>query len=160
MAEVLKSLDAAMKFFQKSNYAAAADAFEKIVAKYPTQSDIVALVSRYAAICESKLKAPPKLSQSPESLYDQGVVEMNNGNFEHAIELFKKALKSQAEMPHVLYSLAAAQVRFGNTDDGLRTLEQAVEKREIHRSKARMDPDFLSLRGDARFQELVGLGSL
>lgn len=160
MAEVLKSLDAAMKFFQKASFAAAEDAFEKILAKYPTQSDIVALVSRYIAICKSKLQTPQKMAQTPESFYDQGVIEMNNGNFEEAIELFKRALKSQSEAPHVLYSLAAAQVRLGNTDDGLRTLEQAVEIREIHRSKARTDPDFVALRGDVRFQELVGLGSV
>jgi tetratricopeptide (TPR) repeat protein len=160
MAEVLKSLDGAMKFFQKSNFAAAADAFEKILAKYPTQSDIVALVSRYIAICKSKLKVPAKVSQTPDSLYDQGVIEMNNGQFEAAIDLFKRALKSQADMPHVLYSLAAAQVRLGDSDEGLKTLEQAVAVREIHRSKARVDPDFLPLRGDSRFQELVGLGAV
>ncbi len=160
MAEVLKSLDAAMKFFQKGNFVAAADAFEKLVAKYPTQSDIVALVTRYLAICKSKLQAPAKPSQAPESLYDQGVIEMNNGHFEAAIDLFKRALKSDAAMPHVLYSLAAAQVRLGDMDAGLQTLVRAVEVREIHRSKARSDPDFLSLRGDTRFQELVGLGSV
>lgn len=160
MADVLKSLDAAMKFFQKANFVAAEDAFEKIIAKYPTQSDIVALVSRYIAICKSKLQTPQKVSQTPDSLYDQGVIEMNNGHFEAAIDLFRRALKSQPDMPYVLYSLAAAQVRLGNTDEGLKTLEQAVAVREIHRSKARTDPDFLPLRGDTRFQELVGLGAV
>lgn len=160
MADVLKSLDAAMKFFQKANFAAAEDAFEKIIAKYPTQSDIVALVSRYIAICKAKLQTPQKVSQTPDSLYDQGVIEMNNGHFEAAIDLFRRALKSQPDMPYVLYSLAAAQVRLGNTDEGLKTLEQAVAGRELHRSKARTDPDFLPLRGDSRFQELVGLGAV
>ena len=149
-----------MKFFQKANFVAAEDAFEKIIAKYPTQSDIVALVSRYIAICKSKLQTPQKVSQTPDSLYDQGVIEMNNGHFEAAIDLFRRALKSQPDMPYVLYSLAAAQVRLGNTDEGLKTLEQAVAVREIHRSKARTDPDFLPLRGDTRFQELVGLGAV
>ena len=45
-----------------------------------------------------------------------------------AIDLFKRALKSQPRGSHILYSLAAAQVRSGQTDEGLKTLKEAVDK--------------------------------
>ncbi len=157
LAEVLKAYDAAIKLFQRGNYTQARDAFEAIGKKYPNQSDIVARVGQYLDICRQRLGTPPKLPQTPESLYNRGIVEMNNARFEEAIDFFKRALKSDPQMPHVLYSLAAAQVRSGATEEGLRTLERAVEGREIHRSHARNDSDFAELRSDARFQELVGL---
>lgn len=157
MAEVLKAYDSAIKLFQRGHYAQARDAFEAINKKYPNQSDIVARVGQYLDICRQRLVAPPKLPQTPDSLYDRGIVEMNNARYGEAIDFFKRALKSDPAMPHVLYSLAAAQVRAGNPDDGLKTLERAVEGREIYRSHARNDPDFAELRSDARFQELVGV---
>jgi tetratricopeptide (TPR) repeat protein len=117
-------------------------------------------VASYLRICDSRLTAPPRAPQTPDALYDQGVLEMNRAHFDAAIEYFKRALKSQPHQPHVLYSLAAAQVRSGKADEGLETLERAVEAKEINRSHARNDPDFASLRSDERFQELVGLHGL
>lgn len=157
LADALKAFDAAIKLFQRGNFATAKESFLKIRERYANQTEIVARVDSYLRICESRLKAPQRIPQTPDALYDQGVLEMNRAHFETAIDYFKRALKSQPHQPHVLYSLAASQVRSGKADEGLATLERAVEAKEINRSHARNDPDFAALRTDERFQELVGL---
>ena len=99
--------------------------------------------------------AAPK---TPDSLFDRGVVEMNRGNYLIAVSLLERALKVQPGSAHVLYTLAAAQVRAGVTESGLGNLERAIAAREFYRSRARQDPDFTPVKWNARFQELVGLG--
>lgn len=157
LADAIKAFEAAVKLFQRGNFSTARDAFEKLRDRYPNQTEILARVQMYVNICVVRLQTPARPPQTPDQLYDQGVVELNRANFGAAVELFKRALKSQPSQPHVLYSLAAAQVRAGDADEGLRTLELAVEAKELNRSHARNDPDFAALRGDLRFQELVGL---
>jgi TolA-binding protein len=157
LADALKEFETAVKLFQRGNFGPARDSFEKIKARYPNQSEIIARVETYLSICNLRLARPARAPQTPESLYDQGVVELNRAHYNQAIELFKRALKSQPRSSHILYSLAAAQVRSGQTDEGLKTLEEAVEVKELHRTRARTDPDFTALHEDARFQELVGL---
>ncbi len=157
LADALKAFESAVKLFQRGSFATAKDAFGKLRDRYPNQTEIIARVTTYVTICEHRLSSPDRPPQTPDALYDQGVVEMNRAHFETAIDLFKRALRTEPSQPHILYSLAAAQVRSGDSDEGLRTLERAVEAKELNRSHARNDPDFAALRGDMRFQELVGL---
>jgi hypothetical protein len=159
LADAIKAFEAAVKVFQRGNFANARDSFEKIVERYPNQTELVARVQTYLSICTRRLEPQGKAPQSPDALYDLGIVELNRAHYDRAIDLFKRALKSQPHQSHILYSLAAAQVRSGLTDEGLKTLERAVESRDIHRSHARNDPDFAALRDDARFQEIVGYSS-
>jgi tetratricopeptide (TPR) repeat protein len=89
-------------------------------------------------------------------LYNQGVYELNRGQVEQAISYFEKALKTQPEADHILYSLAAAHARLGQVAQALEELRQAIERREEYRIQARRDSDFTSLYSHPLFQELVG----
>lgn len=153
---VVKAFEGALKYFYKGHFADARDAFEKVIKLYPDHTDIAARSSTYLAICRARTQSAPRLPQTPDTLYDRGVLELNRGNAEAAVGLFEKALKAQPDEAHILYSLAAALVRAGRVDDGLRTLERAIGRKEILRSKARTDPDFSSVRSEGRYRELVG----
>jgi outer membrane protein assembly factor BamD (BamD/ComL family) len=154
---VVKAFEAALKAFHRGNFKEARDGFENIIQRFPHHTDIIARVNTYLAICRNRTTPAPHLPQTADSLYDRGVVELNNWNYDAAVTLFERALKGQSGAPHILYSLAAAQIRVGRVDEGLRNLEHAIEARDRYRYQARRDPDFAALRAEPRFLELVGI---
>jgi hypothetical protein len=56
----------------------------------------------------------------------------------------------------LVYNLACAEARLGETDAAFDHLRQAIAERESFAELAREDEDLASLRGDARFEEIVG----
>ena len=56
----------------------------------------------------------------------------------------------------LVYNLACAEARLGETDAAFEHLREAVADRESLAELARGDEDLASLRGDARFEEIVG----
>ena len=153
-----KSFEAAIKIFNKREYQAARAAFESIIERYTDQADVIARVRTYISICDQRMVQTPSAPRTPEALYDRGVFEFNRGNTSGAIDLFEKALKVQPRADHILYSLATAYSRQGNASKALEALRQAISISLVHRSRARYDPDFASIRGNLEFQRLAGLG--
>jgi hypothetical protein len=155
--DAVRDFEGALGVFNRGNFAAARSAFQKIVETHASHTEIVARCTMYLAICSRRTQPVASVPKTPDSLYDRGIVEINRGQFEAAIALFEKALKSHpAKTGHVLYALAAAQVRSGRLDEGLRNLERAMDSHDVCRSQARQDPDFSAVWGNDRFQEIVG----
>ncbi len=59
------------------------------------------------------------------------------------------------EQPAYWYDLACCHALLGKSTDALDALERAVETGFVRADHAEQDPDLTSLRGEARFQELV-----
>ena len=56
----------------------------------------------------------------------------------------------------LVYNLACAEARLGETDAAFEHLREAIAERDSLLELARTDEDLASLRGDARFEEIVG----
>jgi tetratricopeptide (TPR) repeat protein len=154
----VSSFEQGLKLFNKHDFAGARDSFERILQKFSEQAEIVVSVRRYLAICEQKLARTPSTPKNPDALYDQGVFELNRANVREAIQLFEKALKTQPNAAHILYSLAAGYARLENPRKALEVLRKAIQLQTVHRSRARSDQDFASLRNEEEFQNLTGYG--
>ena len=154
----VRAFEQALKAFNKHDFAAAKSGFESILEKFGDQADIVARSRTYLRICEQRLTRTPSLPRNPDALYDQGVFELNKNNFRAAIELFEKALRAQPRADYVIYSMAAAHARLNDTPRALDALRRAIALRPVHRSHARRDLDFASLRNNHDFQQLTGFG--
>jgi hypothetical protein len=155
--DAVKAFEAALGVFNRGNFAAARSAFQKIVDTHGRHTEIIARCTMYLAVCSRRTQPAATVPRTPDSLYDRGIVEINRGQFDAAIALFEKALKAHpTKTGHLLYALAAAQVRAGRVDEGLRNLERAMESHDVCRSQARQDPDFSTVWGHDRFQEIVG----
>jgi tetratricopeptide (TPR) repeat protein len=156
--QAVKAFEQALRLFNRHDYAAAKEAFDGLLAKFSEQADIVAPARTYLAICDQRMARTPVVPRNPDALYDQGVVQLNKGNFSEAIGFFEKALKAEPRADHIWYSLSAAYARMHQSFKSLDALRRAISIRSVHRSHARRDPDFASLHTSEDFQQLTGFG--
>ena len=154
----VNAFDQAMKLFYRHDFAAAKSAFDDILEKFSDQAEVVARVRTYLTICEQRLARAPSTPRNPDALYNRGVFELNKGNNRGAVELFEKALRAEPRADHVLYSLAASYAKLNDVPKALDALRRAIALRYVHRSHARRDRDFASLRTNEDFQHLTGFG--
>jgi uncharacterized protein YfaS (alpha-2-macroglobulin family) len=74
-----------------------------------------------------------------------------------AIGAFEDRLRVGADEPFSRYYVAAAWALLGDAERALDVLESAAAMRRAYVvERARIDPDFESLRSESRFQRLVG----
>ena len=154
----VKAFEQALRLFNRHDYAGAKEAFEGILSRFSDQADMVAPARTYIAICDQRMARTPAVPRNPDALYDQGVVQLNKGNFDDAVALFEKALKAEPRADHVWYSLSAAYARMNQPPKSLDALRRAIGLRSVHRSHARRDPDFASLHTSEELQQLTGFG--
>jgi hypothetical protein len=73
------------------------------------------------------------------------------------IEGFERRARLGADEPFTRYYAAAAHALKGDADTAIAFLERAAAARRTFTvARARIEPEFEALRGDARFQRLVG----
>jgi len=78
------------------------------------------------------------------------------GDYATALEATKRGLGTYPGNAHLLYNVACMEALLGNGDVALTTLAESVAQWEPYKEQARKDDDFVSLREDPRFLELVG----
>jgi tetratricopeptide (TPR) repeat protein len=78
------------------------------------------------------------------------------GEIEEAKQLVTAALDRYDDRSALLYNLACAEARLGEIEPAFGHLAEALAARPSLSELARGDTDFDALRGDARFEELVG----
>jgi tetratricopeptide (TPR) repeat protein len=152
----MKAFGHAVNLFSRHEFDSARRSFAGFVERFPAETEMIVRVRSYMAICDQRLSHPPSLPRSAEALYNRGIIELNSGRILEAVSYFEKALKYEPGAAHVLYSLAAAHARLGQTQQAVSELKDAVRLREVLRVQARHDSDFVNLYTYTGFQEIVG----
>src|SRR6185369_10828718 len=91
--QAVKAFEQALRLFNRHDYAGAKEAFEGLLTRFSEQADIIAPARTYIAICDQRMARAPVVPRNADALYDQGVVQLNKGNFAEAVGLFEKGLK-------------------------------------------------------------------
>ena len=84
-----------------------------------------------------------------------GTAQKSLGEFDAAVESFKRAETAGAPKSLVRYGLAETQAKKGNTAAAFSLLEEALAAGYAMPDQLSSDPDFSSLRSDTRFAALV-----
>lgn len=88
---------------------------------------------------------------SPWEYYFAAAPAFREERWEDAIALIEPGLEAQPGHPALLFNLACAESRAGRTEDAIAHLRQAVEADPAYAERARADPDFDPIRGEADF---------
>lgn len=159
-AEALKIFEQAHKIFAQQNYRAALKLFSDLINNFDEVTEVTARARIYINIIQMRLKARKSVVENQSSHYDLGVIALNRGDLNEALEYFHQALSSHAkeknaEEPHVLFAIAATLTRMSETQEALKTLERAIQLLPSLRSRAQHDQDFVALRADPEFERIV-----
>jgi tetratricopeptide (TPR) repeat protein len=151
----LVAFERAHKEFTRGRFAEARNQFRILVDKYSQVAEVAARARTYLTIAESRLRTESILPRDADSLYDRGVIELNNGEYVAAQEMFERALKREPEAAHIHYGLAATRARLGSIDLALESLQKALDLQPNLRVRAQHDHDLNPLRNDPDFDRLI-----
>jgi len=155
VVKAMKRLEAGMKSFLQGQYAKAAKEFEAILKTPPPDMSMTARARQYLETCKARLQRKSAAPKTPEEFYLRGVVQMNEGDMEGALEAFGAAAKKAPEDDRFPYGQAAVYAQVGEVEAAIESLHQAVEINAANRIFAKNDSDFTPLRVHKEFQDIV-----
>jgi len=157
--DVFSHYEKAVKAVHSNKYGQAAKLLDEITSKFATELDVLARVKTFQKICARQLEQAGKGADQPQSAegaYDLGVYLHNNGDFDGALEEFKRALKlGGKDLSFIHYGMAASLVRSGKAGEAVDALSKAAEGNKILCFSAANDPDFATLLRDEKFRSLL-----
>ncbi len=155
VAKALKRVEAGMKSLLQGQYAKAAKEFEAILKASPPDMGITDRAKQYLETCKAHLERKPPAPKTAEDLYLHGVIQMNDGDLEGALEAFNAAAAKVPKDDRFAYGQAAVHAQAGEVEASLEALQRAVEINEANRVFAKNDSDFTPLRVHKEFQDIV-----
>jgi tetratricopeptide (TPR) repeat protein len=155
-AGAVSALEAGIKLMYSEDYGKAVKAFNKVIADYPEEPEIVASAKARIQACEKKLQERTRtVLRSADDHYNVAVAFLNGGQLDSAVSHLQSALKLAPKADHILYAMAAANALKGNKDQALTYLKQSIDHRLENRFQAAVDHDFAALSEEQAFKDLV-----
>ena len=152
----LELFERAVKALGKKDFERAQSVLADLIRSYPDERDLLDRARAYQALCERALeKRPAARPKTFEDLLNLGVYLHNKGDYQEALKVLHQAADIHPQSEHVLYCIAAASARAGETAAALRALRSAIVANSANRAQARADSDFDPLRDDEEFLALV-----
>jgi tetratricopeptide (TPR) repeat protein len=151
----IKQYEAAVRLLYSHEYEKAKLAFEKLIAVFADDKEVVERSRIHLRLCEQKIARKPAAPRTLDEHYDWAIALMNEGKYEESIDHLNKALKSNPKCDYVIYALAITHCRTGNFERALASLQTAIGLRPENRFLAQRDSDFEVLKQDSRFVSLV-----
>jgi tetratricopeptide (TPR) repeat protein len=155
-SHALELFEKATKALGKRDYERAREHFAALIAAHPEERDILERARIYKALCDRALEKRPSFRpRGFEDLLTYGVYLHNRGEFEDALKHLQQAAEIHPKNEHVLYCLAAAAARSGDTQAAIKALRSAIAANPETRAQARSDSDFDPIREEEEFAALI-----
>jgi len=154
-AQALELFEKAVRAVGRKDHERARELLDSLISSYPEERELLERARSYRAACDRVLDKRPVRLRTFEELLNYGVFLHNRGEFQDALKYLHQAAEIHPRNEHVLYCLAAAAARAGDTAAALKALRSAIHANSASRAQARGDADFDGLRGDGEFLALV-----
>lgn len=153
--KALEVYSQAMKTFQNHDYAKAAQTLEDFLKKFQEEKELVDRAKIYLALSRNRVDEEPIVLKSHEDYYQNGILKLNQGKVEEAIQSWEKALEKESNSGKTHYVLADAYCVSGEKKKCLDHLEKAIKQDPFFAVLAQNERDFEELGKDEEFQKLV-----
>jgi tetratricopeptide (TPR) repeat protein len=155
--KAIQSFGDAVKAFRKGNCEKAVELFNALKEKHASERELVDRAQTYIGICQKVKSEEPTPLKTFDDFYENGILLMNEGNYEEALKLFNKAVEKDPNQAKILYFIAAVYQSMGDTDQSLEFLKKSIQKDKYFKILAQNDSDFEALREDKKFKILTKL---
>jgi tetratricopeptide (TPR) repeat protein len=153
--QAIEVFEKGVRALGKRDYEKAREHFDHLIESFPAETEILERARSYRALCARALEKKPSRPKSFEELLNYGVYLHNRGEFHEALQYLQQAAEIHPRNEHVLYCVAAAAARAGDSAAALKSLRSAIAANPASRAQARSDSDFDPIRDDDEFVSLV-----
>jgi len=153
--KALDSYSRAIKAFRKMNYEKSSELLDSFIKTYDSEKELVNRAKIYLAICQERMKKEVIPLKTFDDYYQYSVYKINQGDYEEAVELLKKALEINPNEGKVFYLLADAYCLMGKTEECLDNLKKAIRIDKFFAILAQNERDFESIKNDKKFKLIV-----
>lgn len=153
--QALQAYCAALKQFHDKNYAAAQEAFRAIERENPDEPELGDRARNYALISERRQASSAPSPTTAEEYYRQGVLQLNGGAHDAALDSLNSALTANPSSADYLYARASLYALQGKAEQAAADLRKAITSNPKLRFFAVNDPDFERVRDEAVFIDVI-----
>jgi len=153
-AQAVQNYEAGVKAFQSHKFDRAKALLEKVVSG--PSKELADRASVHLNVCNQQLaRSSSSAFKSHEEHYDYAISLMNSGDYDGAREHLEKLQKQVPKADYVWYGLAVLDCLTRRFEVALKNLEEAINRDNANRYRARNEADFKNLADDPRFTELL-----
>ncbi len=156
LSQAHRLFDRGMEHFHRREMEAAATAFGELVDLHPDERELIDRARTYLAVARNGKKEREKPLHDVVEIYHAAVFEKNRGDCRKAIELVASANGAPDVDGRLCYLAACCNALLGRPAEALDALARAIEISGQNRIQARLEADLASLKGEPRFEALLG----
>ncbi len=144
------------------DYASALRKFGQIEKERPDDVEVLARVRMLSRVCTDRIERKNEENHkrlTVEDFYNLAVFSHNSGQYDVAVEQFRKALEiAGKDLHYVHYGIAASRALQNKPDEAIHHLKVAIELKPDSRFIVANDPDFEKIEDSSEFRLLLGVG--
>ncbi len=152
--KALSSFNKAMKYFHKGDFDKAEPSLKDFIKSHSEEKELLDRAKLYLDIIQARGEQESISLKSFDDYYQHGIFRLNQGRYEEAIDLFKKANKKKAKQAKVYYAIANAYCLMDEKDKCIANLRKAMELDEFYGILAQNETDFDVYREDEEFNSI------
>jgi tetratricopeptide (TPR) repeat protein len=152
--KALSSFNKAMKYFHKGDFDKAEQSLKDFIKSHSEEKELLDRAKLYLDIIQASREQESFSLKSFDDYYQYGVFRLNQGRYEEAIDLFKKANRKKAKQAKVYYAIANAYCLMDEKDKCIANLRKAMELDEFYGILAQNETDFDVYREDEEFNSI------
>lgn len=160
LKKIIKEFNTAIKLFNKKEYKEARDAFDKIIkehndSEYYSVLEVKGRAEIYRSMIDSQLNPVKIKLENNEDYLNEGIFNLNAGNLDRALELFKSLENRKYDDPYIYYLMSLVYLKKEDIEQSLDNLKKCIDSDDYYKIIAYNEPDFDLLSKDESFIDLV-----